>query len=82
MSNAASTASADDSTRRLVGQVQQMVAESGDLEGFDAATWVAQWLERPLPALGDKKPSDLMDTADGQALVSKLVARMQTGAYS
>ncbi len=79
--------SADDSARllgmaRLVGQVQQMVAESGDPQGFDSAAWVAQWLENPLPALGGQKPAAFMDTADGQALAATLVARMQTGAYS
>ena len=79
--------SKDDSARllgmaRLVGQVQQMVSESGDPEGFDAAAWVAQWLESPLPALGGEKPAAFMDTADGQALVATIVARMQTGAYS
>ena len=53
--------SADDSARvlgmaRLVGQVQQMVDESGDPEGFDAAAWVAQWLEKPLPATPSSLP--------------------------
>lgn len=79
--------SADESARllgmaRLVGQVQQIVSESGVADGFDAAAWVAQWLESPLPALGGAKPAAFMDTADGQAIVSTLVARMQTGAYS
>jgi len=31
---------------KLVGQVQTIVEESGNLEGFDAAHWVGQWLER------------------------------------
>ncbi len=79
--------STDESARvlglaRLVGQVQEMVAESGDPAGFDAASWVARWLQRPLPALGGKLPADFMDTADGQSLVSTMVARMQTGAYA
>lgn len=67
---------------RLVGQVQAMVEESGQTEGFDAARWVARWLERPLPALDGRAPKELMDTAEGQALVSNLVARMQSGAYA
>jgi hypothetical protein len=67
---------------QLVCQVQQMVKESGDPEGFDAAAWVAQWLESPLPALGGEKPATFMDTADGRARVSELMARIQTGAYS
>jgi putative toxin-antitoxin system antitoxin component (TIGR02293 family) len=79
--------SVDESSRvlgmaRLVGQVQSMVEESGNPEGFDAAHWVANWLEQPLPALGGRPPAELMDTPDGQALVSDLVARMQSGAYA
>jgi putative toxin-antitoxin system antitoxin component (TIGR02293 family) len=79
--------SSDESSRvigmaRLVGQVQAMVEESGDPEGFDAASWVAQWLEQPLPALGGRRPAELMDTPEGQNLVSNLVARLQTGAYA
>ena len=67
---------------RLVGQVEQMVRESGVLEGFDAARWVAAWLERPVPALGGARPGDLMDTAEGREIVSSLVAQMQSGAYA
>ncbi|MCW5322891.1 DUF2384 domain-containing protein [Verminephrobacter aporrectodeae subsp. tuberculatae] len=79
--------SADESSKvlgmaRLLGQVQAMVEESGDPKGFNAAEWVARWLERPLPALGGQRPAELMDTPEGQRLVSQLVARMQSGAYS
>lgn len=79
--------STDESSRvlgmaRLVGQVQAMVEESGNPEGFNAAEWVAGWLERPLAALGGQRPAELMDTPEGQGIVSQLVARMQSGAYS
>jgi putative toxin-antitoxin system antitoxin component (TIGR02293 family) len=79
--------SSDESSRvlgmaRLVGQIEAMVEESGRSEGFDAAVWVAQWLERPLPALGGQRPAELMDTPDGQSLVAEIAARMQSGAYS
>jgi putative toxin-antitoxin system antitoxin component (TIGR02293 family) len=67
---------------RLVGQVAQMVSESGDLDGFDAARWVAAWLKRPVPALGGARPGDLLDTAEGREIVSGLVAQMQSGAYA
>lgn len=78
---------ADESSRvlgmaRLVGQVQAMVEESGQPAGFDAAEWVARWLEQPLPALGGQRPAELMDTPEGQTIVAQLVARMQSAAYA
>lgn len=81
--------SIDESSRvlgiaRLVGQVETMVSESGGDEagGFNAAHWVAAWLEQPLPALGGRRPAELMDTAEGQSVVADTVARMQSGAYA
>jgi putative toxin-antitoxin system antitoxin component (TIGR02293 family) len=67
---------------RLVGQVDLMVRESGVSEQFDAAKWVAAWLDRPNAALDGKRPAELMDTADGRNVVSELIARMQSGAYA
>ncbi|MGE0222116.1 MAG: antitoxin Xre/MbcA/ParS toxin-binding domain-containing protein [Acetobacteraceae bacterium] len=66
---------------RLVGQVEAIVQESGDPEGFDATGWMSRWLQESLPALGGARPIDLMDTMEGQALVSVALARIQSGAY-
>lgn len=81
------TLSADESERalgiaRLVAQVQAIVAQSGNPEGFDAARWLADWLEQPAPALGFRQPAELVDTADGRGIVSDLLARAQSGAYA
>jgi putative toxin-antitoxin system antitoxin component (TIGR02293 family) len=67
---------------KLVGQVQVMVEQSGEPKGFDAARWVAGWLATPSPALGGATPASYMDTAEGQELVSGLIAKMQSGAYA
>ena len=67
---------------RLVGQVEQIVVDSGEPTGFDAARWTAEWLDEPNATLGGKSPGDFMDTADGRALVCGLVAQMQSGAYA
>ena len=67
---------------KLVGQVQSMVERSGDPTNFNAAQWVAQWLEQPSQALGGQRPAELMDTVAGQEVVSDLVAKMQSGAYA
>ncbi len=66
----------------LVGQVDEMVRESGDTAGFDAARWLAEWLEMPVAALGGERPAALMDTAEGRRLVSDLLAQMRSGAYA
>lgn len=67
---------------RLIGQVEQVVSESGHEDSFDAARWVAKFLARPHPALGGRKPEDLMRTGDGRSAVATLVAQMQSGAYA
>ena len=67
---------------RLVGLVETIVHESGNAEGFDAARWVARWLERPHPALAGRRPAELMDTAEGREILFKLVGQMQSAAYA
>ena len=67
---------------RLVGQADNIVRESGEPEGFSAAEWVASWLQRRHPALGGRRPGELMDTADGCQLVTDLLAGQQSGAYA
>lgn len=79
--------SAEDSERvlglaKLVGQVEAMVEESGDPKGFDGAAWLSTWLRNPVPALDGVSPIELLDTMEGQALVSHTLAQMQSGAYA
>ncbi len=63
-------------------QVQRMVEESGNPAGFDAAAWVGEWLQKPNSALGGDRPSKFMGTADGQQMISRLLAQAQSGAYA
>ena len=67
---------------RLVAQVQNIVDESGNPTGFDAAAWMSRWLSQPLSALGGARPLDLLDTTEGQALVSNTLAQIQSSAYT
>lgn len=64
---------------RLVGQVQSMASSD---DSFDASAWLAKWLLEPVPALGGQMPVDLLDTMEGQGLISNLIAQMQSGAYA
>lgn len=79
--------SSDESERvlgmaKLIGQLQTIVAESGDRGGFDAVAWMSRWLQEPLPALGGNRPVDLLDTMEGQALVGGAIAKLQSAAYA
>jgi putative toxin-antitoxin system antitoxin component (TIGR02293 family) len=79
--------SADESERvlgfaRLIGQAQSEVEESGNSAQFDAATWMAEWMDQSVPALGGRTPSEFMDTVDGRALIATLLAQQQAGVYA
>ena len=67
---------------KLVGQLEAMIQDSGDPANFDARAWMARWLTEPLPAFGGVRPADLIDTMEGQGLVSAALAKMQSGAYA
>jgi putative toxin-antitoxin system antitoxin component (TIGR02293 family) len=65
----------------LIGQVESLVKEQGEPKGFDAAKWLQGWIEQPVPALGGRKPADLLDTREGQQIVSGLLDAIRAGAY-
>jgi putative toxin-antitoxin system antitoxin component (TIGR02293 family) len=65
----------------LIGQIQALVEEQGRAEGFDAAKWFHNWAGQPVPALGGRKPEELLDTREGQQVVSSLLESMRAGAY-
>lgn len=67
---------------KLVGQLEAMIQDSGDPTNFDARAWMARWLTEPLPAFGGVRPADLVDTMEGQSLVSSALAKIQSGAYA
>ena len=67
---------------KLVGLVETMAEQSEDSDNFDAAKWLAKWIDQELPALDGKKPAEFLDTAEGQELVANTLQRMQSGAYS
>ena len=67
---------------KLVGQLEAMLQDSGDPANFNARAWMARWLTEPLPAFGGARPADLMDTMEGQGLVSAALEKIQSGAYA
>ena len=65
----------------LIGQVETLVEEQGAPAGFDAAKWFRDWMRQPVPALGGRKPVELLDTKEGQQIVSGLLDAIRAGAY-
>ena len=68
---------------KLLGLAQAIVSDStaDGAESFDAVRWLGQWIERPQPALGGRKPADLLDTPTGVDMVMRLLGALQSGAY-
>lgn len=67
---------------KLVGQLEAMLEDSVAEGDFDALEWLSGWLREPMPAFGGVKPIDLLDTMEGQALVSQALTQIQSGAYA
>lgn len=68
---------------KLLGIAQDIVEDSTAVEAqsFDTVKWLGQWIERPQPALGGKKPADYLDTPSGVEMVAQLLGAMRSGAY-
>jgi uncharacterized protein (DUF2384 family) len=66
----------------LVNLAEDLVDPKGrDAAGFDAGRWVGEWIQRPQPALGGRKPADLMDTPTGRESVKRVLGALGSGAY-
>ena len=64
--------------------IAQDIVHDSTAEGardFDTAKWLDHWIELPQPALGGRKPVDLLDTAKGVEAVVHLLGSIQSGAY-
>ncbi len=77
----------DDSFRvlalvKLIGRVQSIVTESGDLTNFDAGRWMAGFLRNPHPALGSRRPHDYRGAIEGRATVEQLIEQQQSGTHA
>lgn len=68
---------------QLIGEVEAMLADStsDQIENFDSAKWLGQWIERSQPALGGKSPAELLDTPTGVDIVSRTLGSISSGAY-
>lgn len=68
---------------RLLGQAHDIVSRStaAGAATFQTAEWLGEWIETPQPALGGRKPSDLLDTPTGFEIVSRTLGALESGSY-
>jgi len=68
---------------KLLGIARAIVSNSTaeEAKNFDSTRWLGQWIERPQPALGGRKPAELIDTPTGVKIVAKLLGSIESGAY-
>ena len=79
------TAEESDRLLRLVGLIKLVhgiVERAGDLDGFRASRWLGEWLERPCPTYGWKRPSEYLSSDKGLQLVEQTLMQMESGAYA
>ena len=72
----------EDDIATITVLVQGMVAEPGEQAGFDARAWLDHWLTGVVPALGNRRPTDVFHEPDGLEIVRSLLVRAQSGACS
>lgn len=67
--------------QRLIGEVEAVVRDCGESQGFAAGRWLANWLQRPNQALGGDTPAAFLDTAEGREQLGRLIGAQRSGAY-
>ena len=68
---------------RLLAHAREILQDStsAEAERLDVARWLGRWIETPQPALGGKKPSELLDTESGAGMVDRTLGAIRSGAY-
>jgi uncharacterized protein (DUF2384 family) len=52
-----------------------------DAKNFDSGKWLGEWIERPQPALGGRKPTEFLNTETGGQRILQLLGALESGSY-
>ena len=68
---------------RLLALAQAIVDNSTapEAEGFDTAAWLDRWIQLPQPALGGRRPAELMDSVEGFRAVARTLGAIESGVF-
>jgi hypothetical protein len=59
----------------------RLEAQEESSPGFDIDLWLQDWLRRPQPALGGRKPAELLSTEAGIESVRRALGSILGGSY-
>lgn len=65
-----------------LGEVMRILSEAAEENAFDVGGWLGDWLTRPLPALGFRRPISLLDTMAGQHVIVNLLRCIESGSFA
>ena len=68
---------------RLLALAEEIVANSTapQAKGFDTGRWLGEWLETPQPALGGRRPAEMLDTPTGLQVVERTLGAIESGSF-
>ena len=71
----------DDAFLQLLRKAREMKAQSThpDASSFDVEVWLCGWVKTPQPALGGRRPSELLVTPGGLKATLRLLGSIQSG---
>ena len=67
---------------RVAATLRRLIDDRGDEQAvatFDLDAWLANWLRRPHPALGDRTPAQMLRDPEGLRAVEQVLERMCVG---
>lgn len=70
--------------RALLDRAREVVLATvapEQVSDVDVGRWLGEWLQTPMPALGGKRPVDVLDVPAGQTVVFRLLGSLESGAY-
>lgn len=63
-------------------ELQAILDAQGDVPaGFNIDAWLQEWLQRPQPALGGRRPTDLLASETGIESVRRTLGSTVSGSY-
>lgn len=67
--------------KALLGVIDEMTPAEGWPADFSPSSWLENWLQQPVRALGNKRPVDYLGTQDGLMQVSRALWAMTGHIY-